>query len=204
MTAQSFDTDDVFGFISVIQSAEHGLFGGYLVVNGLGRPLEFHCTAPVQANRAQEILYGTTLEPFLYGEQIGQTLLSAAKRSPSVVCTDVLPMLALQSLTSVPVAWVADRLPEEGLATGPVDLLKLVQETQAPRLSTLGTVHPFVFADHVLLVLESMSEQQAGVCERLLPLMELIELREPFLRIKEAIEEAHRTALGEPRHRQAG
>ena len=204
MTSQPFDTDDVFGFISVIQSAEHGLFGGYLVVNGLGRPLEFHCTAPVQANRAQEILYGTTLEPFLYGEQIGQTLLSAAKRSPSVVCTDVLPMLALQSLTSVPVAWVADRLPEEGLATGPVDLLKLVQETQAPRLSTLGTVHPFVFADHVLLVLESMSEQQAGVCERLLPLMELIELREPFLRIKEAIEEAHRTALGEPRHRQAG
>ncbi|MFP6620931.1 MAG: hypothetical protein VB877_16425 [Pirellulaceae bacterium] len=204
MTAQPFDTDDVFGFISVIQSAEHGLFGGYLVVNGLGRPLEFHCTAPLQANRAQEILYGTTLEPFLYGEQIGQTLLSAAKRSPSVVCTDVLPMLALQPLTSVPVAWVADRLPEEGLAAGPVDLLKLVQETQAPRLSTLGTVHPFVFADHVLLVLESMSEQQAGVCERLLPLMELIELREPFLRIKEAIEEAHRTALGEPRHRQAG
>ncbi|MEO2020919.1 MAG: hypothetical protein ABGX05_03770 [Pirellulaceae bacterium] len=204
MTAQPFDTDDVFGFISVIQSAEHGLFGGYLVVNGLGRPLEFHCTAPVQANRAQEILYGTTLEPFLYGEQIGQTLLSAAKRSPSVICTDVLPMLALQSLTSVPVAWVADRLPEEGLAAGPVDLLKLVQETQAPRLSTLGTVHPFVFADQVLLVLESMSEQQAGVCERLLPLMELIELREPFLRIKEAIEEAHRTALGEPRHRQAG
>ncbi|MDE0736199.1 MAG: hypothetical protein OSB47_10275 [Pirellulaceae bacterium] len=205
MTAQPFDTDDVFGFISVIQSAEHGLFGGYLIVNGLGRPLEFHCTAPVQANRAQEILYGTTLEPFLYGEQIGQTLLSAAKRSPGVVCTDVLPVLALQSLTSVPVAWVADRLPEEGLtAPGSVDLLKLVQETQSPRLSTLGTVHPFVFADHVLLVLESMREQQADICERLLPLMELIELREPFLRIKEAIEEAHRTALGEPRLRQAG
>lgn len=205
MTAQPFDTDDVFGFISVIQSAEHGLFGGYLIVNGLGRPLEFHCTAPVQANRAQEILYGTTLEPFLYGEQIGQTLLSAAKRSPSVVCTDLLPVLALQSLTPVPVAWVADRLPEEGLAApGSVDLLKLVRETQSPQLSTLGTVHPFVFADHVLLVLESMREQQEVICQQLLPLTELIELREPFLRIQEAIEEAHRTALGEPRHRQAG
>ena len=100
---------------------------------------------------------------------------------------------------------VADRLPQEGLAApGSVDLLKLVQETQSPQLSTLGTVHPFVFADHVLLVLESMREQQEVICRQLSPLIELIELREPFLRIQEAIEEAHRTALGEPRHRQAG
>ena len=79
-----------------------------------------------------------------------------------------------------------------------------MQETQSPQLSTLGTVHPFVFADHVLLVLESMREQQEVICRQLSPLMELIELREPFLRIQEAIGEAHRTALGEPRHRQAG
>ncbi len=64
------------GFLSVIEHDELGLFGGYLVLNMAGRPLEFHCTSPVRPNRAQEILYGPTLRPFLFGEQIGQALLS--------------------------------------------------------------------------------------------------------------------------------
>ena len=46
-----------------------------VLLNAAGRPLEFHCTAPIKPNRAQEILYGPTLESFLYGEQIGQTLI---------------------------------------------------------------------------------------------------------------------------------
>ncbi len=50
------------GFISVRHHAEHGYFGGYLIVNSLGRPLEFHCTLPVKPSRAQELLYGATLE----------------------------------------------------------------------------------------------------------------------------------------------
>ena len=53
-----------------------------------GRPLEFHCTAPIKPNRAQEILYGPTLDAFLYGEQIGRTLLAEAKIEPLLVCTD--------------------------------------------------------------------------------------------------------------------
>lgn len=46
------------GFLTVVEHKQHGLFGGYLVLNQVGRPLEFHCTAPVKPNRAQEILYG--------------------------------------------------------------------------------------------------------------------------------------------------
>ena len=62
------------GFLTVVEHPQYGLFGGYLMLNTAGRPLEFHCTAPIKPNRAQEILYGPTLEAFLYGEQIGQTL----------------------------------------------------------------------------------------------------------------------------------
>ena len=42
-----------------------------MLLNLAGRPLEFHCTAPVKPNRVQQILYGPSLQPYLYGEQIG-------------------------------------------------------------------------------------------------------------------------------------
>jgi hypothetical protein len=44
-----------------------------------GRPLEFHCTEPVQPSRAQQILFGPTLRDFLCGEQIGGALLAKCK-----------------------------------------------------------------------------------------------------------------------------
>src|SRR6188474_707044 len=74
------------GFLTIVEHQESGLTGGYLVLNTLGRPLEFHCTAPLKTNRAQEILYGPTLRPFLYGEQIGQTLLEKSNFQPLFVC----------------------------------------------------------------------------------------------------------------------
>ena len=51
------------GFITVIDHVDLGCIGGYLILNLGGRPLEFHCTAPVRANRAQQILYGVSLKP---------------------------------------------------------------------------------------------------------------------------------------------
>ena len=82
MTASRSKSLPDIGFMTVVESAEHGFFGGYLVLNHTGRPLEFHCTAPVRPNRAQEILYGPTLKPYLYGEQIGKTLWSQTKNVP--------------------------------------------------------------------------------------------------------------------------
>ena len=75
------------GFLTVLEHAQHGLMGGYLVLNPAGRPLEFHCTTPIKPNRAQEILYGPTLEPYLFGEQIGKALVdqvvfSRVERAP--------------------------------------------------------------------------------------------------------------------------
>src|SRR6266576_6035917 len=93
MNAASPRSIPCLGFLTVVENAELGLIGGYLLLNPAGRPLEFHCTAPVKATRTQQILYGPTLLPFLYGEQIGQTLLKRSKRSPVVVCTDVEAML---------------------------------------------------------------------------------------------------------------
>ena len=74
------------GFLTVVEQDPLGLVGGYLLLNGAGRPLEFHCTAPVKPNRAQQILFGPTLAPYLYGEQIGQTLIAKGAIAPMLVC----------------------------------------------------------------------------------------------------------------------
>ena len=99
------------------------------------------------------------------------------------------------ALPGVGVGRTAQDRREPGLAAG---------EADGERLSRLSTVYPFVFADHVLLMNESQRGQQDEICRQLAPLMELIELPEPFARIQAAIEEAHRNALGESQHRQAG
>ena len=94
------------GFLTVVEHPQYGLFGGYLILNTAGRPLEFHCTAPIKPNRAQEILYGPTLESFLYGEQIGQTLINQASIAPLLICTDREPALAAREHVSTPVVLV--------------------------------------------------------------------------------------------------
>ena len=86
-------TKTALGFLTVVADPQYGLCGGYLILNPAGRPLEFHCTTPIKPNRAQEILYGPTLESFLYGEQIGRTLIQQGGESPLVVFTDVEPVL---------------------------------------------------------------------------------------------------------------
>lgn len=107
------------GFLTTVESPSHGIFGGYLLVDGLGRPLEFHCTTPIRVSRAQQILYGPTLEWHLHGRQIGGTLLAGASLEPGVVLVDQPPLLHVQPLTRLPVALVTpvenDPIAREGL-----------------------------------------------------------------------------------------
>lgn len=95
------------GFLRVI-STEHGFVGGLLVTNHMGRPLEFQCTTPVRPNRTQEILYGQTLEPFLYSELIGKTLLDRMGIKPQLIVTQQPQLLDLRPLVDCPVVSLID------------------------------------------------------------------------------------------------
>ncbi len=181
------------GFLTVIPDPEHGLFGGYLVLNRAGRPLEFHCTTPIKPNRAQEILYGPTLEPYLFGEQIGQTLVRKASHELLAVCTDRQPVLAVREFVDVPVAMV---LPPDGPPEGPpaeaaelgaaVSALRLDPPHRRPGLVT------FMLGSHRLAVACEVESDRDRIVERLGPVAEGLDLLEPFQRIREAIEEARR------------
>ncbi|MCC7085979.1 MAG: hypothetical protein IT427_13330 [Pirellulales bacterium] len=162
------------GFLTVVEHPPHGLFGGYLVLNAAGRPLEFHCTAPIQPSRAQQILYGPTLEPFLYGEQIGATLVGKSSPPPWVVLVDQPAAIFVRQQVEVPAALVV----REETAEFPVQMAEWIE-------FSLGSNHLLLPARH--------SADRETIVERLAAIDDLFDLREPFVRIREAIDEAQRT-----------
>ena len=176
MTASGSNTLPTIGFLTVRAYEPLGLIGAYLVLNTTGRPVEFHCTAPVRPNRAQEILYGSTLEPFLFGEQIGQTLVARGRQEPLFICIDVAPALALRPLIAPPVVLLC------GSAGG-----------DSARTIPQQTIH-FEYGGYSLAVLAAAEEDRRKFESEFAEQIEGLDLGEPFQRLEEAIEETQRGA----------
>lgn len=167
---QHVPTETAFGFLTTVDSPAHGVFGGYLLVDGGGRPLEFHCTAPVKVSRAQQILYGASLATHLHGRQIGGALLAEGTVIPAVVLTDHDALLSVRSQTSLPVALVR-------------------RHDATADHSSLGS---FAIGDVCVSPHASDAADAGAVRERLSDLAASVDLTEPFERIRAAIEEAQR------------
>src|SRR5262245_22712459 len=83
------------GFLAVVEEPS-GYIGGYLIANAWGRPLEFRVSNPVQPSRAQQILYGDTLRPYIFAELIGKTLVGNTATSVEIIITHCRPILDLR------------------------------------------------------------------------------------------------------------
>jgi hypothetical protein len=171
-----------FGFLTVLHSPEHGWFGGYLVLSPQGRPLEFRCSTPVAPTRAQEILYGPTLRPYLFAEVIGQSLVAGSELPVELILTDepdVLP-LALQR-------------PEE---------IALVQPTEATGQNEADAdanrIACFNLAGFRITVAGAAMHKAAWIEEKLNALAAHVVLIEPFDRIRAALKEAQTEHANEP------
>jgi hypothetical protein len=173
-----------FGFLTVVESSAHGVFGGYLVVDALGRPLEFHCTAPVKVSRAQQILYGPTLQGHLHGRQVGGALLAEGKASPAVVLTDSESMLQVRPLTKWPVAMV--RRHDAAAAPG-----KPAADF-AVRAATDNPAAGFALGAAVVSPHAADLPQAAAIQASLATLAAAVDLCEPFERVRAALDEAAR------------
>ena len=117
-----------------------------------------------------EILYGPTLKPFLYGEQIGQTLVKRSQLEPMLIATDCPAATTLREFCSIPVVLTlsADR--------------KSIDSTLVRfSLSNIEVAVPSTFSGDRDLILRRWQAQHLTV-----------DLQEPFSRIHEAIEEAQR------------
>lgn len=181
MAIENPQQEPVYGYLSTLETPDHGFFGGYLLVSPLGRPLEFHCTAPVQPSRAQQILYGPTLQPYLLGEQIGGTLLTQAKLRPNLVLTDQLAAVCLRSQRDAPMVWLLET------AGG------------GEELASEANVQPGLLSDCRFTVggcrwelPHGFGADREAVMDLLTRLAKHVDLAEPFGRIHEAIHEAQR------------
>lgn len=195
MSTNLIDKSQHIGFITVRNDARRGLIGGFLVLNMAGRPLEFHCTAPLKPNRAQEILYGASLRPYLYGEQIARTLLEKTQSNLAIVMCDTAEVLALQEFTELPVIHVF--APEEPDQKIPRNLLEFdeTEKTSASYEKIAGIYaeqrKEIIIEKNRLLIPEN---GYPSLEENLTILAGLIDFAEPFVRIRLAIDETQRAA----------
>ncbi|MFW6125282.1 MAG: hypothetical protein ACOC46_03970 [Pirellulales bacterium] len=197
------------GFLGIVGYPDGGLFGGYLVLNPAGRPVEFHCTTPIQPSRAQEILYGPTLPGFLYGEQIGWTLLQEARQPVVAVLTDQPASLAVRDHVDLPVALVisahpsatgVSAVPRDPGVTGPspVPREQHGQDVRGTFRAPDEQPYPeplieFAVDDQRLAVRSDRADDQSHLVAQLTGWRRRVDLREPFDRIRQAIAEARKT-----------
>lgn len=188
MTSDEVRSAQALGFLTVLENDQQGFVGGYLILNTAGRPLEFHCTAPVKPNRAQQILFGPTLESYLYGEQIGQTLLAKGSIEPLAVWTDVEQALSVREYVAWPVALVlaAD---EKSISADNAAAQSNWRVDAAHRAGP--HLHSFEIGRNRLAVAAGRDADRQTIAARLEGISPL-DLSEPFERIREAVEEAHK------------
>lgn len=179
------------GFLTVQGNIRSGLIGGFLILNRLGHPLEFHCTAPVRPNRAQEVLYGATLEPYLRGRQIASALLHKAKSKCFAVITDSFPALAIQKTLSLPLLMIFDA---DGPTAGGFDALETTRLADFDRSEWRELPPDAKRRDRLAVAAQFWDDPQrrALISAGLDRFYDAIELTEPFERIALAIEESQK------------
>jgi hypothetical protein len=166
------------GFLTVL-SESGGYLGGYLVTNKWGRPLEFRLSTAVQPNRVQQVLYAHTLEGYVCADLIGKTLVDKTGVPVQLLVTDREAVLDLRARQQVPVIWLApaEDLRGAALAAGEA-CVKPGGDGRGPILC-----HPR-FASDVPLVRELLGRLEG-----------LVDVSEPFTRIREAILEARKMGV---------
>ena len=205
------------GFITVMDHPKFGLTGGFLVLNSVGRPLEFHCTAPVKPNRAQEILFGNTLRPYLYGEQIALILTRRSKSPIRYIFTDSTPVLAAQESLDIPIIFVPQFIEEEIDAVDTETQTALMQDGGNGDLFSFSVKRPTKkrkipqplqnisgldvsawkqtpIADSVVWIPDDQPQSVNEIANSLTNYTKLISFPEPFTRIVLALEEAQKAA----------
>ena len=190
------------GFLTVIDQTPAGLTGGFLILNRVGRPLEFYCTVPLLPEKIQQILYGDTLLPFLYGERIAQTLLQRSKLPILTIFTNVAMVLSAQTSTVHPVIYVFDCLTKSRIddVSNSIPMHEISEELsesfQIPRVSgfDIENWRPVCVGNRLIAVPDTKNTTREELVSQIKVMARTIDLLEPFARIRHALDEARNTA----------
>ena len=195
MDAASTKALAAFGFLTVLESPDHGLFGGYLVLSPQGRPLEFRCSTPVTASRAQEILYGPTLRPYLFAEVIGRAVIAGAELHATAILPDQRDMLPLSLLRPEEILLVRSLTSESALpeiaTTLSISAKYPLPDDGVVSVSTTAGAAAGLIINGCEIIASSTSSRTVDELARMLePLACNVFLAEPFQRIRAALTEA--------------
>ncbi|MCL2305006.1 MAG: hypothetical protein FWC43_06640 [Planctomycetaceae bacterium] len=195
------ETTPLLGFLTVINHPSAGFVGGFLVLNPVGRPVEFHCTTSLKPNRAQEILFGNALEPYLFGEQIAQTLVRKSQANIDFLFTDLPGVLALQDFVEQPIIYVP-HLDSASGRMGSGEHQHLFSRAEAPpkQYQPLRSVPGLSMtrwketqiADFPLWIPNDRNMEVSAISARLTDCISFINFSEPFDRVRLALEEAQK------------
>ena len=162
------DTQEIrLAFIDVAVFSDGSIRGGILTTDIQTRPYEFRITSPIKPTQMQQILYGTSLKDYIYGELICAPLVKATKEKLSVVLAREPYILAMRPLVTVPVILVR----QDG---------KNVDER----------IKPVSFSSH-----KNFQNELSFAQTILTPILQTLDLIEPFDRLKLALNEAHRMGV---------
>lgn len=100
------NTAGTLAYLALVVESDTTCYGGLLAIDSLGRPVEFHCSAPLTPSRAHSILYGPTLRSHLTDQVVAPALLRALRRRPAALLVDHREQLALRSQVHYPVLHV--------------------------------------------------------------------------------------------------
>lgn len=162
------------GFLAIFNDST-GYFGGYLVTNGWGRPLEFRLTSAVQPNKVQSVLYGPGLDSYIHCELIGKTLIEKTSTQPLLVVTDNQSALSLRNFVNVPVLSVSQ------------------EKDQPPGFQSLSLNHARCRGS--IFYPAQFQADLPTIEQRLNTIDQSVDLLEPFARIREAMTEARRMGV---------
>jgi len=191
------ETIPLLGFLTVIDHPRAGYVGGFLVLNPVGRPVEFHCTTSLKPNRAQEILFGNALEPYLFGEQIAQTLVRKSQANIDFLFTDSPGVLALQDFVEQPMIFIPH--PESG-GGKTSDLFAYTARQAEGQYQPLRSIPGLSvsrwketrIADFPLWIPDDRKAAVSTISAKLTDYIGSINFYEPFTRVRLALEEAQK------------
>jgi hypothetical protein len=156
-------------FMDVILFADGAIRGGILTTDIETRPYEFRITSPIRPTQLQQMLYGTSLKDYVYGELICAPLIKATKEKISFVLTKERYILEVRPLVALPIVLVSydDKAADNGLK-------------------------PISFQVHKDYPTEFSHAQTV-----ITPITQKLDLMEPFERLRLALNEVHRLGVGE-------
>lgn len=97
-------------YLVIRNRGQEGFDSGYLCCDQDGTPIEYRYTEPVKASRIQELLYGPSLKPVLFGQCILAQLLKTIEQKPALIVTDQDAVLEGYKGSAIPIIHVTANL----------------------------------------------------------------------------------------------